>query len=71
CQEFHFRPGQYEAGNDLKAIDLLSGDPLLVNYLEGKENWDNIREEMKHEEQKWIRKAKRVLLYDEQLFRCK
>ena len=60
CDEFSFRPGKYESGNDKRAIELLCGDPLLVDYLEGKENWDNIKEEMKHEEQKWIRKAKRV-----------
>ena len=71
CSDFSFRPGKYEAGNDKRAIELLCGDPLLVNYLEGKEDWDTIKEEMKHEEQKWIRKAKRVLLYEEQIFRCK
>lgn len=71
CAEFCFRPGKYEAGNDKRAIELLCGDPMLVNYLEGNEEWERVKEEMKHEEQKWIRKAKRVLLYEEQLFRCK
>ena len=71
CEGFSFRPGKYEAGNDKRAIELLCGDPLLVDYLEGNTDWDSVREEMKHEEQKWIRKAKRVLLYEDQLFRCK
>ncbi|GAB1373137.1 hypothetical protein MASR1M46_00170 [Bacteroidales bacterium] len=71
CEGFSFRPGKYEAGNDKRAIELLCGDPLLVDYLEGNTEWDTVREEMKHEEQKWIRKAKRVLLYEDQLFRCK
>lgn len=71
CNEFAFRPGRYEAGNDKRAIELLCGDPVLLDYLEGRESWVTIRDEMKHEEQKWIRKAKRVLLYEEQLFRCK
>lgn len=71
CSGFEFRPGKYEAGNEKSAIELLAGDPMMVNYLKGNEDWETLKEEMKHEEQKWIRKAKRVMLYDEQLFRCK
>ena len=71
CKEFAFRPGKYEAGNDKTAIELLLGDPLLINYLHGNEEWETIKEEMKKEEQKWIRKARRVMLYEDQLFRCK
>jgi hypothetical protein len=32
--EFEFREGKYEAGNDKTAIELLVGDNLLLNYLE-------------------------------------
>jgi hypothetical protein len=35
---------------------------MIVNYLKGDEEWETLKEEMKHEEQKWIRKAKRVLV---------
>lgn len=71
CSGFEFRPGKYEAGNEKTAIELLTGDPMIVNYLKGDEEWETLKEEMKHEEQKWIRKAKRVMLYEEQLYRCK
>lgn len=71
CKEFAFRPGKYEAGNDKTAIELLLGDPLLINYLYGNEEWENVKEEMKKEEQKWIRKARRTMLYEDQLYRCK
>lgn len=71
CSGFEFRPGKYEAGNEKTAIELLAGDPMIVNYLKGDEEWETLKEEMKHEEQKWIRKAKRVMLYEEQLYRCK
>ncbi|PKO95976.1 MAG: DUF1343 domain-containing protein [Bacteroidetes bacterium HGW-Bacteroidetes-7] len=71
CPEFSFREGKYEAGNDRTAIELLLGDPILLDYVSGKNSWDDAREHMKVEEQKWIRKAKRFMLYEEQLFRSK
>ena len=71
CKEFVFLEGKYESGNDKNAIELLLGDKLLIDYVKGVENWESIREHMKIEEQKWIRKAKKFLLYDEQMFRCK
>lgn len=71
CQDFTFREGKYEAGNDRTAIELLLGDKMLIDYVQGNETWNEIKEHMKLEEQKWIRKAKRFMLYEEQLFRCK
>lgn len=71
CSDFAFREGRYEAGNDRTAIELLLGDSVLIDYVNGKHNWDDVKEHMKVEEQKWIRKAKRFMLYEEQLFRCK
>ena len=71
CPEFEFRPGKYEVGNDKKAIELLVGDSVLLMYLNGECDWDVTKEYIKIEEQKWIRKAKKYLLYDEQLCRVK
>ena len=72
CAEFEFRPGKYEAGNDKTAIELLVGDPVLLDYVAGNGDWHDIKEHIKVEEQKWIRKAKKALLYEEeQLFRIK
>ena len=72
CEEFAFREGKYEAGNDKSAIELLLGDRELIDYVSGDGEWAEIREHMKLEEQKWIKKAKKMLLYEnEQLFRVK
>jgi len=71
CKEFAFLEGKYESGNDKSAIELLLGDKLLIDYVKGKQDWESVKEHMKIEEQKWIRKAKKFLLYDEQMFRCK
>lgn len=72
CPDFQFRPGKYEAGNDKTAIELLLGDKDLLDYVQGKGNWNDMKEHIKVEEQKWIRKTKKILLYeDEQLFRLK
>ena len=72
CAEFQFRPGKYEAGNDKTAIELLLGDQVLLDYVAGNGDWHDIKEHIKVEEQKWIRKAKKALLYeDEQLYRIK
>lgn len=71
CPEFQFREGIYERGNDKSAIELLLGDKLLLDYVSGNVDWNQVKDHIKIEEQKWIRKARKFLLYDEQLFRCK
>lgn len=71
CKEFSFLEGKFESGNEKGAIELLLGDKLLIDFVNGRQDWDAVKEHMKIEEQKWIRKAKKFLLYDEQMFRCK
>jgi hypothetical protein len=46
-------------------------DPVMAEYLRGGITFDIVEEHVKSEEQKWIRKAKRFLLYDEQPVRIK
>lgn len=46
-------------------------DDLLYDYIEGNANWEETREHIKIEEQKWIRKAKKYLLYEDQPYRIK
>jgi len=46
-------------------------DPVLAEYLRGTIPYDVAQEHMKLEEQKWIRKAKRYLLYEDQPYRMK
>lgn len=46
-------------------------DPVIEEYLRGRLSFDVIQEHVKVEEQKWIRKAKRYLLYEDAPFRIK
>ena len=46
-------------------------DPVLLGYINGEISAEQMREHVKVEEQKWIRKAKKFLLYDDQPYRIK
>lgn len=46
-------------------------DPVIEEYLRGGITFDIVQEHVKAEEQKWIRKAKRFLLYDDAPYRIK
>lgn len=60
CPDFSF--------NDMeKYLD----DDALMCYLEGKVDWDVTGEYIKSEEQKWLRKSKKYLLYDDAPWRVK
>lgn len=55
-----------------KNIELLLGDKDLIDYVKGYSDEDSIKEHLKIEEQKWIKKARKWLLYpEESLFRIK
>ena len=46
-------------------------DPDMISYLKGEIPFLDLREHVKLEEQKWIRKAKRYSLYEDQPYRIK
>lgn len=46
-------------------------DQFLLDYIDGKVTAEEMREHVKVEEQKWIRKAKKFILYDDQPYRIK
>lgn len=46
-------------------------DPVVSEFLRGNITFDIVQEHVKGEEQKWIRKAKRFLLYDDAPYRIK
>ena len=46
-------------------------DPVMEEYLRGRLSFDVVQEHLKTEEQKWIRKARRYLLYDDSPCRIK
>lgn len=65
---FTERYSQFEL---LPAFALKLADPVLMDYLAGVISFADAREHVKLEEQKWIRKAKRYTLYDDQPVRMK
>lgn len=67
--DFRFLEEQTETGYRL--IDILAGDETVTGYLEGNTGWTDMREHIKSEEQKWMRKAKKYLLYGESPWRVK
>ena len=46
-------------------------DPVLMDYINGNLSSDDLKEYIKVEEQKWVRKAKKFLLYEDQPYRIK
>ena len=61
CKEFVLEEG----------FDAKLSDQVLLDYINGEVSWEDAREHIKVEEQKWIRKAKKFLLYDDQPVRIK
>jgi uncharacterized protein YbbC (DUF1343 family) len=68
---FAWRPGLYEAFNDKKAIELLTGDKLLFDFLENKAGWKEVKLKLKEEENGWIREASPFLVYKSSLQKLK
>ena len=60
-----------ESGSCRVSLARLVGDDLLMSYINGETDRDEVREYIKTEEQKWIRKAKKYMLYDDSLWRVK
>jgi len=55
----------------LEGFEEKLADPFLYAYVCGREDYSSMREHVKLEEQKWIRKAKKYTLYDNQVYRIK
>jgi uncharacterized protein YbbC (DUF1343 family) len=68
CEAFSFRPGKYEAGNDKTAIELLAGDPFILDYLEkGSIKESELLDYFREGEREWIEKTLAFRLYNEEL----
>ena len=65
---FTERYSQFEL---LEGFESKIADPDMLGYLKGEITFQNLREHVKIEEQKWVRKAKRYSLYDDQPYRIK
>lgn len=68
---FEWREGRYEAFNDKKAIELLVGDQLLLDYLDNKTSWKEIQLKLDKEEREWIAEATPFLIYKQPLQKLK
>ncbi len=56
---------------DISGFPATVGDTVMADYVSGKAEWNDLKEHIKIEEQKWIRKARRQMLYEDQLVRVK
>lgn len=67
-RHFAQRHSQFEM---LPSLFAKVADPVISEYLKGNISFDIVQEHVKGEEQKWIRKAKRYLLYEDAPYRIK
>lgn len=56
---------------DMSRLPEVAGDEIFCGYIGGTVPGEGLKEHIKVEEQKWIRKARRYMLYDDQLVRVK
>ena len=67
-KHFADRYSEFEMYDDLF---VKVSDPVVEEFLRGRLSFDVVQEHVKTEEQKWIRKAKRFLLYEDAPYRIK
>jgi uncharacterized protein YbbC (DUF1343 family) len=65
--QFAWRDGKYEAFNDRKAIELLVGDRLLLDFLDEKAGWKEVKQKIMEEERQWIKEASPFRIYKSSL----
>ncbi len=66
---FQWRHGVYEFRSDRPAIELLAGDPLLLDYLYGRARFAEVRQWLREQESAWRDQASAFLL-DNKALRC-
>ncbi len=70
-QLMHWLSNRYSHFHMSEELYTRVADPVIEEYLRGELTFDVVQEHVKEGEQKWIRKAKRYLLYDDQPIRIK
>lgn len=68
---FEWKDGKYEAFNDKKAIELLIGDKLILDYFDNKKSWKEVKAKLEDEESAWIKEASPFLIYKSSLQQLK
>jgi len=64
-----WREGKFEFGSDKTAIEILVGDKVLLDYLNGKESFKHVIAALKEAENSWIIKADKYRIYEKKLYR--
>ncbi|MCX7998310.1 MAG: DUF1343 domain-containing protein [Leptospiraceae bacterium] len=62
-KEFEYLQGAYEFRSDKRAIELLAGDEVLIDYLEGNGTYPQIREYLREKEDEWEDKIEEIKIY--------
>ncbi len=70
-EDFEWREGSYEAFNDKKAIELIIGDQLLLDYMNNKTDWKEVKLRLSEEESAWIKETSTFLEYKQPLKKLK
>lgn len=70
-QLMRYFKNRYEEFRIEDGFELRLADPVLFSYINEEIDFEDVREHIKVEEQKWIRKAKKFLLYEDQPYRIK
>jgi uncharacterized protein YbbC (DUF1343 family) len=61
---FKWREGVYEFGSKRKAIDLLAGDPVLLDYLKGERSFSKLKMYLEKAEIDWLEAMKQYKIYE-------
>lgn len=67
-RSFRFLKGRYEYGSLKPAIEILTGDRLLLDYMNGKTSRRRVMERLHSGENRWIKIASDYLIYKKKLF---
>lgn len=65
CPEFAWREDEYEFRSDRPAIELLAGDPVLLDFLRGERGEDVLVPRLEEGARAWMRRADAYRIYDE------
>lgn len=62
--DFRFRTGVYEYRSDRLAIEILTGDDLLIDYLQGRGRWADVQQALGQAEEDWLKRVLPHLIYE-------
>lgn len=60
---FEWKEGIYEFGSERKAIELLAGDALILDYMNGKIAFKTIKEYLRDSENRWLNELNQYQIY--------